>query len=350
MKRFRKNVAIAIDGGGIRGLIVTKALSMLEKELGRPLHDVIRLTAGTSTGSIVAAGLACGLTAEHLYQMYLRLGREIFTKNFRTAFWIFYNHRYLRAPLENALQTYFGDKTVGDLWKENPPTDLVITTFDILENRTRFIKSYKSKYEHWPIVRAVLASAAAPTYFPSVEGRFIDGGIGSYNNPCYLAAYEIEFGLPWRPEETTLISIGTGRSPGQIKQGAVDHFLPIQYISPLIDAFSHSAADQQVDLVKKLFRKLDFRRFQVELDTAIPLDDASRIRLMEQYGEQLGQKILNDETDRAMREVSDHAPSDTARRLVSTGSTSHRQKNRTGSPRVLRSRKSPKSVHARRTR
>ncbi len=51
MKPFRKNVAIAIDGGGIRGIIVTKALSMLENELGQPLHNIFRLTAGTSTGS-----------------------------------------------------------------------------------------------------------------------------------------------------------------------------------------------------------------------------------------------------------------------------------------------------------
>ena len=49
MKPFRKNVAIAIDGGGIRGVIVTKALSMLEQELNQPLHDIFRLTAGTST-------------------------------------------------------------------------------------------------------------------------------------------------------------------------------------------------------------------------------------------------------------------------------------------------------------
>ena len=43
MKPFRKNVAIAIDGGGIRGVIVTKALSILEQHLGKPVHDIFRL-------------------------------------------------------------------------------------------------------------------------------------------------------------------------------------------------------------------------------------------------------------------------------------------------------------------
>jgi len=350
MKPFRKNVAIAIDGGGIRGVIVTKALSMLEKELARPLHDVFRLTAGTSTGSIIAAGLASGLTAEHLYQMYLRLGREIFVRNLRTSLWFFFNHRYLTHPLEQTLRVYFDDKTIGDLWKADPATDIVLTTFDIVENRTRFVKSYKSKYKNWPLVKAVLASSAAPTYFPSVDGRFIDGGVGSYNNPCYLAAYEIQYRLPWKLEETTLISIGTGRVPGQITQGAVDHFLPIQYISPLIDAFSHSAADQQVDLVKKLFQRLDFRRFQVDLETPIALDDAAKIPEMIHYGEQLGKMILHDETDRAMRLAPDHVPSDTSRRLAPTKSALRRQRNRSDSPAASRPRRSPESARARRRR
>ena len=343
MKPFRKNVAIAIDGGGIRGIIVTKALSMLEKELDQPLHDIFRLTAGTSTGSIIAAGLASGLTAEHLNQMYLGLGREIFNKSLRTALWIFFNHRYMQAPLKNALQTYFGDKTVGDLWKEAPPTDLLITTFDTVENRTRFIKSYKSKYKNWSLVDAVLASTAAPTYFQSIDGRFIDGGVGSYNNPCYLAAYEIQFILPWKFEETTLISIGTGRDPGNIKKGQVDHFFPIQYINPLLDAFIHSAADEQVDLVKKLFKKLDFRRFQVDMEVPIALDDDSQIPLLIRYGEQLGKMILNDNTDRAQRVIP-------AQMSSTKGLTSHRQTRKSDSPRASRSRTSPAPAHAARKR
>ncbi len=132
MKPFRKNVAIAIDGGGIRGVIVTKALSMLEQELNQPLHDVFRLTAGTSTGSIIAAGLASGLTAEHLYEMYLQLGRDIFKKSYRTAFWYLFQPPLHAAALEKALHTYFGDKTVGDVWNADPPTDLLITAFDAL--------------------------------------------------------------------------------------------------------------------------------------------------------------------------------------------------------------------------
>jgi hypothetical protein len=319
MKPFRKNVAIAIDGGGIRGVIVTRALSMLETALGQPLHSVFRLTAGTSTGSIIAAGLASGLTAAQMLEMYKQLSGDVFKSSMRTALWYLFNYRYPDPPLEKALHTYFGEKKVGDLWTAEPPTDIVLTTFDVVENRTRFIKSYKSEYEDWPLVKAVLASAAAPTYFPSVDGRFIDGGIGSYNNPCYLAAYEVQYSLPWKLEETTLLSIGTGREAGHIEPGAVDRFLPPQYVGPLIDAFTHCATDQQVDLVNKLFTGLDFRRFQVDLTEPIPLDAITKLEEMTSYGEQLGNMILNDQTDAAMRLMPERAPDDAARRLLSRG-------------------------------
>ena len=67
MKPFRKNVAIAIDGGGIRGILVTRALSMLEDNLGKPLHEVVDLAAGTSTGSIISAGIAAKLSGAQMH-------------------------------------------------------------------------------------------------------------------------------------------------------------------------------------------------------------------------------------------------------------------------------------------
>ena len=56
MKPFRKHVAIAVDGGGIKAVIVTRALAILEEHLGQLSHQIFRLAAGTSTGSIIWAG------------------------------------------------------------------------------------------------------------------------------------------------------------------------------------------------------------------------------------------------------------------------------------------------------
>jgi patatin-like phospholipase/acyl hydrolase len=57
MKPFRKHVAIAIDGDGIKGVIVTRALAILEERLGQSSHEISRLAAGTSTGFIISAGI-----------------------------------------------------------------------------------------------------------------------------------------------------------------------------------------------------------------------------------------------------------------------------------------------------
>ncbi len=132
MKPFRKNVAIAIDGGGIRGVIVTRALSMLERHLKIPVHNVFRLAAGTSTGSIISAGIGAGLTAAQLHRLYISLGDTIFKKSWRTFFWPLTRFRYPHEPLATALHEYIGDKKMGDFWTATPPTDVVITTFDLL--------------------------------------------------------------------------------------------------------------------------------------------------------------------------------------------------------------------------
>ncbi|HEY9153409.1 MAG TPA: patatin-like phospholipase family protein [Anaerolineales bacterium] len=343
MKPFRKNLAIAIDGGGIKGVIVTKALSMVEEQLGYPLHERTGLTAGTSTGSIIAAGLALGLDAKTLNELYLELGNEIFHRSIRTLLWPLFNYRYPNQPLKEALNKYFGNKIMAELWIASHPIDLVVTTFDIVQNRTCFIKPYKSNYADWPIVTAVMASAAAPTYFPAIDGRYIDGGVGSYGNPCYLAAYEILFGLRWKPEETTLISMGTGRDPNTIKPGEVNQLLPLQYLNPILNAFQTSAADQQVDLVSKLFDKLDFRRFQVDFKTVTPIDDPSNIPELTRYGQKLGEMMLNDKTDRSMDITLAAIPE-------LTKSASRRQTNKSGSLRGSRSRTPTKSARARRTR
>jgi len=300
MKPFRKNLAIAIDGGGIKGVMVTKALSMVEEQLGYPLHERTGLTAGTSTGSIIAAGLASGLEAKTLNELYLELGNEIFRKSIRTLLWPLFNYRYSNQPLKKSLDKYLGEKSIAKLWSAKHPIDVVITTFDVVERRTRFIKPYKGNNADWSVVKAVMASAAAPTYFPAIDGRYVDGGVGSYGNPCYLAAFEIMFILGWKLAETTLISIGTGRDPNDLKPGEVNHFLPLRYINPILDAFQTSAADQQVGLVNRLFNRLDFRRFQVDLKTSIRMDDPSNIPELIQYGEKLGEMMLNDKTDRAM--------------------------------------------------
>jgi predicted acylesterase/phospholipase RssA len=299
MKPFRRNVALAIDGGGIRGVIPTRALATVERYLKLPVHSIFRLVAGTSTGSIISAGIASGLTAAQLHQLYTSLGGTIFRKSWRTLFWPLTRFRYPHEPLVKALREHIGTLKLGDFWTADPPTDVVITTYDLLDGKTCFIKPWKNEYKDWPAIWAILASCSVPSLFPVVDGRYVDGGVGSYANPCYLAAYEAQFCLQWDPKETTLISLGTGRDPHGLKPGGPERFMPWDWLVPALDAFQVSASDQQVHLVDTFFNDLDFRRFQVDLNQAIGMDDPSQIPNLTRYGEQMGRMILNDQYDRS---------------------------------------------------
>lgn len=300
MKPFREHVAIAIDGGGIKGVLVARALAILEDYLGKSAHEIFRLTAGTSTGSIISAGIGAGLTGTRMHQLYTELGETVFRRTWRAKLWPLTKYRYPHGPVEEAIRQQIGDMRMGDLWMANPPTDVVITAFDLASNHTRFIKPWKPEYADWPVVKAVLASCSVPTYFPPVEGRYVDGGVGAYANPCYIAAYELRYVLGWDPSETTLISLGTGRSPHILKPGDANRFWAWDWLSPLLGAFLQSADDQQIHLVSTFFDQLDFRRFQVDLREPIEMDDPSKIPQLTAYGDELGRKILNDEADQAL--------------------------------------------------
>jgi len=297
MKPFRKNVAIAVDGGGIRGTIVARALSVLEDHLGEPCHEFCRLTAGTSTGAIISAGIAQGLTASRMHELYVQLADVVFPKTLRSALWPLTRYRYSLDPLRAALQETLGHGVLGDIWAADPPTDVVITLFDLVTKHTGFAKPWKPGYANWSLVDTVLASCTVPTFFPPVHGRYVDGGVGSYANPSYLAAYEARFYLDWDPNETTLLSFGTGRYPQIIQPGQASRLWAWQWLEPILGAFQQSADDQQVHLVNTFFPSLDFRRFQVEMREPIGMDGTDKIHELTAYGDEMGRKVLNDETE-----------------------------------------------------
>lgn len=299
MKPFRKNVALAVDGGGIRGVVVTQALAMLEESLQKPVFDIFKLAAGTSTGSIIAAAVATKITAKDLNRLYQDMGKVVFPGTWRKTFFPLTPYRYPAEPLKAALESYFDNRKMGDLWLAPNPFDLVITTFDLITNRTCFVKPWKEEYADWPIVRAVQGSCTVPTYFPVVEGRYIDGGVGSYANPCYLAAYEAKLCLNWDPAETTLISLGTGREQHHYASDQARRMKSWDWIFPMFGAFLQSAYDQQVHLVDTFFKEIDFRRFQVNLREPIDMDNVAQMDKLLTYGVELGEMVLNDELDQA---------------------------------------------------
>ncbi len=300
MKPLRKHVAIAIDGGGIKGVMVSRALAILEDYLGRGAPDIFHLAAGTSTGSIISAGIAVGLTGAEMHALYVQLGDTVFRRTLRSTLWLLARYRYPAEPLVRALGKYLGALTMGDLWTSSPRIDVVITTFDLLENRTLFVKPWKAEYALWPVTKAVLCLLLGTDLLPG-RGRAVRGRWRRLLRQSLLRRRLRDQVLPrLGPAETTLISLGTGRDPYAHDVQKVNRWHVWEWLTPLLGAFMESAADQQVHLVDTFFKDLDFRRFQVDLERPIAMDEPAAIPELTAYGEELGRKIIGDDLDRAM--------------------------------------------------
>lgn len=226
---------LALDGGGLRGLVTLGYLSRIEKILrerhGRKdlvLSDYFDLVGGTSTGAIIATMLALGHSVEEIRQLYLTLGRDAFVpmKYFLGALGRLLGARFDESPLEKLLRDYLGTRTLASpdlrvglmVVARRADTGSVWTLVNVPEQK--FFAMNKDILL-WEIVRS---STAAPTYFrPRVisdvgageEALFVDGGVSMHNNPAlqllFVATLE-GFALRWPMGEENLLlcSVGTG--------------------------------------------------------------------------------------------------------------------------------------------
>lgn len=243
---------LALDGGGVRGIISLAFLERIEALLaaragrearrgGGPaappfrLGDYFDLIGGTSTGSLIATGLALGFSAGQLIEMYLTLARQ----GFRGARW----HggilipKFRTRPLVELLKRQIGETTLGSAQ--------LLTGLAIVAKRLDtgsvwvFHNNPRAPYfdpagrdpqavpnRDLPLVNLVRASTAAPTFFAperievarGVSGVFVDGGVSPHNNPSLLLLMlaGIEgYGYRWPlgAENLLLCSVGTGEQP-----------------------------------------------------------------------------------------------------------------------------------------
>ena len=222
---------LALDGGGIRGVMTLGILKKIEETVGQPLWQYFDYIAGTSTGAIIAAGLARGMSVDELTAFYRETGPDMFAK---TRFLKRLNSLYRNGPLEQKLKDVFGEKT--DLKSGSLKTLLLVVTRNVTTDSPWPISSNPdAKYNALnrsdcnlciPLWKLVRASTAAPIYFPPevvelVPGDekktfvFVDGGVTPYNNPAWVLfrfATDSAYRLNWPTGERKLqlISVGTG--------------------------------------------------------------------------------------------------------------------------------------------
>src|SRR6185503_15552889 len=110
---------LALDGGGIRGVMTLEVLakieSELQKKLGRGddflLSDYFDYIAGTSTGAIIAACLSLGMRVADITKFYVDSGPDMFDK--ANLLERYYKNKFHDEKLKATLKRVIQDKT-GD--------------------------------------------------------------------------------------------------------------------------------------------------------------------------------------------------------------------------------------------
>ncbi len=260
---------LALDGGGIRGVLTLGILEALEKTVGKPLGEYFDYIAGTSTGAIIAAGLAKGLSVSYLLDFYRKFGTAMFEPRFLLRR---YKSLYTSDPLKAQLQQVFGlDTTLGS--PDFKSKLLIVTRNWTTDSPWPVSNNPGARYNQReradcnliiPLWQLVRASTAAPVYFPpevlnwdqrdpSKSFVFVDGGVTPYNNPAFLLfrmATNPAYCLNWETGEDRLlvISIGTGSAPKMGNQAeSPESSIPAQ-VPGLISALMYAAGvDQDIN-------------------------------------------------------------------------------------------------------
>jgi hypothetical protein len=242
---------LALDGGGLRGVLTLGMLREIESLLrlrhgNDPefrLSDYFDLIAGTSTGAIIAAGLSLGMSVEEVHVHYMRLGKFVFKRELLR--WGALRAKFDASRVRDALIGVFGERRLdspdfragllvmtkrldtGSPWPitNNPEARY----FNAKENSTTIANR---EYPLWQVVRA---STAAPYFFDPetiqigrgaagrkpVTGDFVDGGVSPSNNPTLqaLITATIEgyrFGWEVGEDKLLVVSVGTGKADPEV--------------------------------------------------------------------------------------------------------------------------------------
>jgi uncharacterized protein len=241
---------LAIDGGGIRGMIPAMLLAHIENITSRPIATLFDLVAGTSTGGILALGLtipkaagAALYTAQHFVDMYEHEGSRIFSRSFWRRIVACGNLReekYSAAGIEAVLADYFGDARLRDA-----VTDVLVTSYEIERSFPFFFKSSNAlermDYD-FPARLVARATSAAPTYFEPMKlpagtnidhYTLIDGGVFA-NNPAACALVEATTTHP-EAADFLVVSLGTGALNHSLSYGLTRTWGVVKWAAPLLN-------------------------------------------------------------------------------------------------------------------
>ncbi|MBD2504201.1 patatin-like phospholipase family protein [Anabaena azotica] len=292
MKPFK---ILSLDGGGIRGVLSATLLEEVERivreKKGQELHEYFDLIAGTSTGSILAAGIACQMNAKEMTRLYLQQGQNIFLKSvYEQRKWrklsqifgffgdyVLYPHEYGEQGLSKVLEKELRASPVGKKLgkcptmaeiKEHTTNQLLILAYDVLSrNTTWFANDDKEEWyynnELWKICTA---SASAPTFFPPYKFSYknspdvlphIDGGVAANNPELAAVAHALSMTTEdqTKPEiqQIAVLSVGTGQTTSAYDYEKVKKWGLLDWVSHLPDIFLDPGAENSHYVACRMF-------------------------------------------------------------------------------------------------
>lgn len=265
---------LALDAGGIRGLIPALVLADLERRTGRRVAELFDLIAGTSTGGIIACGLARPepMTAAAIADAYVEDGPAIFRRSLLKRIFSLeglVDERYEDEGLMSALERHLGAARLSET-----TVDVLVTAYDIERRAAFFFRSADARSDpsrDYTLVETARATAAAPTYFePGRAGdrALIDGAVFAANPS--LVAFVDRGG-----DVSVLASLGTGTSDAPIPYDKARWWGQLEWARPLLDVvFDGIAETTEFSLAMLLGER--YVRLQPALREGAPeFDDAS---------------------------------------------------------------------------
>ncbi len=289
---------LSMDGGGIRGIVTAIIIQRLTAEAAlKAWVDSADLLAGTSTGGLLALGLAHGLDIQKIRSLYEERGDEIFDDS-----WLdnlldigkIAGADYDIKNLERELKTILGDTTLGQLKRR-----VLITAFDLdNESPDPLKRTWKPKLFHnFPgkdndgaelAYKVGLYTAAAPTYFPTVDG-YVDGGVYASNPSMCALAQSQDARIKNGPalKDVVLLSLGTGTSLVYIKGKNLDWGYA-QWAKPLVnlmlDGVAGIADYQCMQILGERYHRL---APVFEPGVSIPMDGVEKVPQMVEFANKL---------------------------------------------------------------
>jgi uncharacterized protein len=312
---------LAIDGGGIRGVIPATVLAEMENRTHARIAELFDLIAGTSTGGILALGLVKPsaedegrpeYSAADLAGLYEKEGARIFPRSpfveIGLAGWPDVEppkKQYEAKGLESVLEDYFGNVRLSQA-----VTETLVTSYELETREPWFFARHKALVDpayDFPMRFVARATSAAPTYFEPEElstmtphGGLVDGGVYA-NNPAMCAYVETKELYP-DADEVLVVSLGTGQHTRPIRYAEAKDWGLAHWAKPILDMVFDGVSDTVDHQMRILCRDSDegdprYYRFQTELNIGFnDIDNATATNIAAL--KQKAQEVIEEESDR----------------------------------------------------